>query len=359
MGILYARYAIATVFGPILGGVFTKWNWRWCFYINLIIAVPALGVLVALARKLPKARKANVTLREIDYVGTILLSVSTVCLCLAFNWGGIAYAWDSVIVIALISVGGGLVPVFVCWEIWGPSFPIVPMKMFKYGNVTASTANYFFTSVSNYGMILYLPSYYRLVRRDDQLISGLELLPYMIPMLLATTAVGFLISKTGRIRTWLWAGGVVNLLATGLLIMLNGTLPRGVEYFFILLAGVGMGFVFQSNTLSAQSEVSKDLLASVTTMTMWSKSLGGIVGIAMQGSILTNVFKQGILASSAAAPYVNRMLAVDNIASLPADVQSIASSSYGSAFHTMMIATTAFCAPGLLFSLTAKKHKLN
>ncbi|KZT62499.1 MFS general substrate transporter [Calocera cornea HHB12733] len=358
MGIMYARYAIAMVAGPTLGGVFTNYNWRWCFWINLIIAVPALAILIALARKLPAARKTNVTLRDIDYIGTILLSVSTVSLSLAFNWAGIVYAWGSPIIIALIAVGGAMVPAFVCWEIWGPSFPIIPMDMFKYRNVRASTANYFFTSVSNYGTILYLPSYYQLVRRDAQLISGLELLPYLIPMLLATTLVGRLISKTGRIRTWLWAGGAVNMLGTGLLIMLNGTLPRGVEYLFILICGLGMGFVFQSNTLSAQSEVGKELLASVTTMTMWSKSLGGIFGIAMQGSILTSVFKQGILASSAAAPYVTRLLAVDNVSSLPSDVQSIASTSYGNAFHTMMIATTAFCAPGFLFSLTAGKHKL-
>ncbi|KZO95336.1 MFS general substrate transporter [Calocera viscosa TUFC12733] len=358
MGIMYARYAIATVAGPILGGVFTNYNWRWCFWINLIIAVPALAILIALARKLPAARKKNVTFRDIDYIGTVLLSVCTVSLSLAFNWGGIVYDWGSPVVIALIVTGAVLVPIFVCWEIWGPSFPIVPMDMFRYGNVTASTANYFFTSVSNYGMILYLPSYYQLVRRDAQLISGLELLPYMIPMLLATTLVGWLISKTGRIRTWLWGGGAVNLLGTGLLITFNGTLPRGVEYLFILIAGLGMGFVFQSNTLSAQSQVGRELLASVTTMTMWSKSLGGIVGVAMQGSILTNVFKQGILASSAAAPYVTRLLAVDNVSALPADVQSIASASYGSAFHTMMIATTAFCVPGFLFSLSAKKQKL-
>jgi len=178
-------------------------------------------------------------------------------------------------------------------------------------------------------------------------------------MILATTAVGLLISKTGRVRTFLWGGGVVNLLATGLLTLLNGTLPRVVEYVFLFIAGLGLGFVFQANTISAQSQVERELLASVTTMTVWSRSLGNIVGVAMQGSILTNVFKRGILASSAASPYVNQLLAVDNVSSLPADVQSIAASLYGAAFHTMMIATTAFCAPGLLFSLSAKKHKLS
>ena len=100
----------------------------------------------------------------------------------------------------------------------------------------------------------------------------------------------------------MWAGGVVNTIANGLLIMLDGTHPRAVEYVFLALSGAGVGFIAQTNTVSAQSKVAKELLASVTTMTMWSKSLGGIVGIAMQGSIINNVFQKNMLADPAAAP---------------------------------------------------------
>ena len=94
----------------------------------------------------------------------------------------------------------------------------------------------------------------------------------------------------------------MNLLANGLLIMLNGTRPRAVEYVFLALSGAGVGFIAQTNTVSAQSKVARELLASVTTMTMWSKSLGGIVGIAMQGSIIQNVFLNNMLADPQAAP---------------------------------------------------------
>ena len=117
-----------------------------------------------------------------------------------------------------------------------------------------------------------------------------------------STLVGYLMSWTGRTRPWMWAGGVVNTIANGLLIMLDGTHPRAVEYVFLALSGAGVGFIAQTNTVSAQSKVAKELLASVTTMTMWSKSLGGIVGIAMQGSIINNVFQKNMLADPAAAP---------------------------------------------------------
>ncbi len=115
-------------------------------------------------------------------------------------------------------------------------------------------------------------------------------------------SVGYLMSWTGRTRPWMWAGGVVNTVANGLLIMLDGRLPRAVEYVFLTLSGAGVGFIAQTNTVSAQSKVAKELLASVTTMTMWSKSLGGIIGIAMQRSIINNVFQKNMLADPAAAP---------------------------------------------------------
>ena len=117
-----------------------------------------------------------------------------------------------------------------------------------------------------------------------------------------SSMVGYIMAWTGRTRPWLWAGGVVNLIANGLLIMLNGTLPRAVEYVFLAMSGAGVGFIAQTNTVSAQSKVARELLASVTTMTMWSKSLGGIVGIAMQGTIIQNVFLNNMRADPAAVP---------------------------------------------------------
>jgi len=278
---------------------------------------------------------------------------------LGLNWGGISYPWNSPAVIALLVVGGALIPVFICWEIMVARFPICPMSMFKYRNVRAATGNNFFTSVSTYGISLYLPTYYQLVRGDVQLISGVETLAYAGPLLMSSTAVGFLIARTGVVRIWLWMGGATNLLANGLLIMLNGTKPRAVEYIFLILAGMGFGFTMQTNTISAQSQVGRDLLASVTTMAMWSRSLGGIVGIAMQGSIIQNIFRKAISASPIAAPYLAQLADVDNVPSLPEAVKLIASQSYGTAFGTMMIATTAMCVPGVLFSLTAQKEKLD
>ncbi|KZT62500.1 MFS general substrate transporter [Calocera cornea HHB12733] len=359
MGIMYARIVFATVLGPLIGGVFVSFDWRWCFWINLIIAVPGIAILLLFVKKLPHTKKPDVTWRDIDFGGVAILGVSVVSICLAFNWGGVVFPWDSKVVIALLVVGFALVPAFVAWEIKVPSYPLIPMKMFRFRNVTTSSANNFFTSAALQGVFIYLPSYYQIVRHDKQIISGLEVLPYIMPLLLTSTVSGLIIAKTGSVRVVLWLGGFFNLLGTGLLIMLNGQHPRAVEYVLLVLTGLGGGAIIQSSIISAQSQVTRDLLATVTTMTMWSRSVGGILGVAMQGSIITNLFKRGILENAAAAPYVNQLLAVENVSLLPADVQAIAAQSYGSAFQMMMVATTVFCFPGFIISLVAKKQKLS
>ncbi|KZO95337.1 MFS general substrate transporter [Calocera viscosa TUFC12733] len=359
MGIMYARVIFATVLGPLVGGLFVSFDWRWCFWINLIIAVPAVAILLIYVKKIPHTTKPDVTWRDIDFGGVTILGISVVAICLGLSWGGVTYPWNSNIVIALLVVGFVLVPLFVLWEIKIPNFPLIPMKMFRFRNVSTSSANNFFAAPALQGVFIYLPSYYQIVRHDKQIISGLEVLPFVMALLAMSTISGVIISRTGAVRTLLWLGGFINLLGTGLLIMLNGEHPRAVEYVLMFLTGCGAGLIIQASTLSAQSQVTRELLATVTTMTVWSRSLGAIVGVALQGSIITNLFKRGILASASAAPYVNQLLAVENVSSLPSDVQSIAARSYGSAFQMMMVATTAICTPAFIVSLLATKQKLS
>ncbi|OBZ74403.1 putative MFS-type transporter C16A3.17c [Grifola frondosa] len=358
VGVMYARTAIATVLGPVLGGIFTRFNWSWCFWINLILSGPAVSVLLVFLKKIPNKKRPNVSFKDVDFGGIIVITIAVVCLCISLSWGGTEYPWNSAVVIALLVVGGVCIPIYVVYEIYVPRFPVVPLGMFRIRNVTASTGNYFFSTMSMYGLSTYVPTYYQLVRGDSQLISGLELLPYIGTIVISSTLVGYLMSWTGRARPFLWAGGLLHLIANGLLIKLDGTLPRAVEYVFLALAGAGVGFIAQTNTVSAQSRVTRDLLASVTTMTMWSKSLGGIVGIAMQGTIIQNVFLRNLLADPDASQYIGQLKAVSNIKALPLQIQHLASTSYGKAFGTMMIATTPLVAVGYLFSLTAQEADL-
>jgi MFS family permease len=124
VGLLGSVFTLASVAGPLLGGVFTdKASWRWCFYINLPIGGVALACLIFFFRT-PEASKSmhgKLTMYQIalnfDPIGTVLLLSSLICFILAMQWGGISKAWDSATVIGLI-VGWGVMSVLFAVNEW-------------------------------------------------------------------------------------------------------------------------------------------------------------------------------------------------------------------------------------------------
>lgn len=97
IAILSSMFGIASVIGPLLGGVLTdRVSWRWCFWINLPVGAVAL-ITVFFFFSNPERKHADMTfkqkLKEIDVVGALLLICGVVCLLLALQWGGSTYPW--------------------------------------------------------------------------------------------------------------------------------------------------------------------------------------------------------------------------------------------------------------------------
>lgn len=130
-------FSIASVAGPLLGGVLTeKLSWRWCFWISLPVGGASLGVVLLFFRTPSSMKPAEATpwekFLQLDLQGTILVVASLVCYMLPMQWGGVSLPWSSSTIIGLLA---GSVALGVCFAIdqWlqGDRAQIVPRLMRK------------------------------------------------------------------------------------------------------------------------------------------------------------------------------------------------------------------------------------
>ena len=134
-GLVAGAMGVATVIGPILGGYLTDYfSWRWCFFVTIPLAVIIIILFIFL---FPKIRSSDVK-RKVDYFGAVMIIVVIVPLMLALTWGGVNYAWNSLIVIGLFVFSVVMFIVFLINENRNDD-PIIPIKLYKNRVVAVSS----------------------------------------------------------------------------------------------------------------------------------------------------------------------------------------------------------------------------
>jgi EmrB/QacA subfamily drug resistance transporter len=283
-GLFGAVFGVASIAGPLLGGVFVEQlSWRWIFYINLPIGAVAL---VAVATQVPgHLRRVP---HVIDYLGTLVLVLSTTCLVLFTSLGGTTYPWNSIPIISFGVAGVILVGLFI-WVERRAAEPVLPLHLFSIRTFSVANLVGFIVGFAMFGSITYLPVFFQVVRGESPTISGLQLLPLMVGMLIVSIASGQIISRTGRYRVFPVVG--TGLITIGLLLLSRmgvGTSSASGALFMLVL-GMGLGSVMQVLVLIVQNSVPYSELGVATSAATFFRSIGGSFGAAIFGAIFSNV----------------------------------------------------------------------
>ena len=256
------------------------------FLINIPIGIPVMLVMIWL---FPNTRP-EVDNRRLDYAGMVTLILAVVPILLALSWGGVQYAWVSPQVIGLFVFGSVMAVLFVFIESRSDS-PIMPLEIYTNRMVAVSLIVIFLTGFAMFGGIIFIPLFFQGVLGASATSSGSFLTPMMLGMVVGATLSGQILSRTGsRYRVQAVVGLTIMTVGMYLISTMDESTTFVRAVLNIVVMGFGMGTTFPTFTISVQNSVPFRLMGVATSAIQFYRSIGGMLGLAVLGSVMASRF---------------------------------------------------------------------
>ena len=296
-GLIALVLGMASVLGPTLGGLITdNLTWNWIFLFNVPAGSP---VLLLIARTFPRIRP-EVEKRSLDYPGMATLILALVPILLALSWGGVQYEWSSPQTIGFLAFGLAMASAFVVIESRSDS-PIMPLDIYRNRTVTVSAVVMFLSGVALYGSIMFVPLFFQGVLGASATSSGGFLTPMVLAVVFGAILSGFLLHRTGRYLIQALASTGLMTVGMFLISTMNERTSFAGAVGSIVVMGLGLGGTLPLFAAAVQNSVPFRLRGLATSLLMFYRSVGGMIGLAVLGVVLTKRFSwrlEGMLSDS-------------------------------------------------------------
>ncbi|RIE04587.1 DHA2 family efflux MFS transporter permease subunit [Cohnella faecalis] len=287
-GMFGAVFGLSSVAGPQLGTwISDTLGWRWCFYVNLPIGIASFLVLLVALQESRADRKP-----KIDYLGAVLIIVSTVSLMLALEWGGNGkYEWSSWQLIGLFALAAASAVLFVFVEKRAAE-PMLPLTIFRSRMVSGTSFVVFCQGAIMFSAITYLPLLATYVFGKEN--SNGLLTPMMASLITGAILSGFLQSFF-KFRTLMFASMSLGIVAALLLMKVSYSNPYWEIVCIMVLLGLGVvGPLMSVSQNSVASSVDPRYIGVSSSIVGFWRSIGGVVGASIMAVIVNGYMRESV-----------------------------------------------------------------
>ena len=351
-GMFGAIFGVATIAGPLIGGVLvdTSWlGWRWCFLIGVPFSVAAI-LLLQRTLHLPTVRRAV----TIDWLGAFLITAGVSDLLIWSTLAGNPFAWASGPTVVFVAGGLVLLALAVWVESRAPE-PIIPLSIFRNRTVSLAIVASVLVGVAMFGGTVFLSQYFQISLGKSPTVAGLMSLPMIFGLLVSSTVAGQLITKYGRWKAYLVAGAIIMTAGMLLLSMIDANTSVLMLSLYMAVLGIGVGMLMQNLVLAAQNDVPAQELGAATSALTFFRSMGGAIGVSALGAVLaarvTTLMTERFGASTSDT--------VPDLATLPAPVRAVIADVYGRATSELFLVGAPIAALAVIAVFFIKEKPLH
>jgi MFS transporter, DHA2 family, multidrug resistance protein len=310
-GQAFALYGFAVVcapaIGPTLGGYITdNFDWRWCFFINVPVAILSLFLTSRIVEDPPhivaEVKRVQKEGLKLDFMGFGLLALGFGSLEFILDKGQEDDWFGSRLITTFIVLCVLSLITLVIWELMQirrKKRPILDLTLFKQRNFAVSFVLMGVLGIVLFGTTVMIPQFAQTLLGYTAEQAGLVISPGGLMVMLMMPLVGFLVSRVDP-RWMIVYGFAVSSMALFTMLNLNLGVSYGYIAFLRVFQAAGLAFLFiPINTLSYNG-IPMTKNNDVSGLTNLARNIGGSVGTAFVVTTLARrqQFHQNRLGSS-------------------------------------------------------------
>jgi EmrB/QacA subfamily drug resistance transporter len=282
-GVFGAIAGGGSAIGLLLGGILTEWlSWRWCLYVNLLIAVPAALAALRLIENVGHPERPR-----LDIAGTLLATTGLFALVYGFSSSEMN-SWGDPITIISLALAVVLLATFAFVES-RVAHPLLPLRIIADRIRGGSYLAIGISGIALFAVFLFLTYYLQQTKGFSPIQTGLAYLPMTAAIMITATSVNIrFLAKTGP-RPLLILGMTLGSLAMAWFAQLDADSSyAGHVLPGLVVMGIGMGNIFAPAISSATYGVLPTDTGVASAMVNTMQQVGGSIGTALLSSIFAS-----------------------------------------------------------------------